>query len=161
MTDKPPLLGRADAVPRRRWRWLLPAVVAAGAVLLITSLVVRAQNDDQSAPVRAVDAYLDALEANDALAAYNLTCADLRRQVPFEDFVGRINRERADAGGVVGHKIAGVQTRANGTVTAYYTVQHRDRDVVFDVVVTRDAGAWKLCGFRNRSVDTGITTITN
>lgn len=40
MSDDP-LLGRRDPVPRRRWRWLLPVLLALAVVALIVSLIVR------------------------------------------------------------------------------------------------------------------------
>ena len=144
MSDKP-LLGRADAVPRRRWRWLLPLVLAVAAVALVTSVVVRARDDDRGSPEFALNSYLDALESNATIKAYGLLCDKRPPQHEFEEAVAK---ERQDSGGVLGHKIGDVTRRGNNLVVARYTVNYRDTHRFWAAALVKESGEWKVCGFR-------------
>ncbi len=174
MSDQP-LLGRHDAVPRRRWRWLLPLILGAAVVALATSLIVRATREDTSTPEYAVDAYLEAVEAGATTRAYGLLCAKAHQEASLAEFQKTINAERTQAGGVIGHKVARIETTSDDDERlASYTVRRQKNDLVVDAVVKREDGRWKMCGFKPRVirqpadlipeppgyVDTGTTTTT-
>ncbi|MEY2424889.1 MAG: hypothetical protein QOI61_461 [Actinomycetota bacterium] len=173
MSDTP-LLGRHDAVPRRRWRWLLPLLVGLAVVALVVSLVVRLTQEDTSTPAYAVNAYLEAVESGATTRAYGLLCAKAHQEASLAEFRTTINAERSQAGGVVGHKVARIQTTAADERLTSYTVRRKNSDLVVDAVIKREAGEWKMCGFKPRVVrqpanlipvppgyvDTGTTTTT-
>ena len=145
MTDQP-LLGRADAVPRRRWRWLLPLVIGVSAVALVVSLVVRDREQDKESPRFALDTYLEALETNATIKAYGLLCRDKRPSR--HDFEEQVAKERQDSGGVVGHKISDVTKRSNTIVVATYTVNYKHTYKWWAAALVKDAQGWKVCGFK-------------
>lgn len=153
-----PLLGRHDPVPRRRWRWLLPLLLSAAVIALVTSLVVRA-NEQDSSPEHAVEAYLNALEDGELNKAYGLLCA---QRPPLDQFKDEIAVERRQNGGVLGHRLDRVEVRGNGQRVAYYTVRHQEIDQVFSVALVRESGEWRLCGFGQPTglTDRGVTTTT-
>jgi hypothetical protein len=161
MSDQP-LLGRQDAVPRRRWRWLLPLLVGSAVLALIATLVVRVMQEDTSTPKYAVESYLEAVETGATSRAYDLLCSQAHRDTSLAEFEKEINTERAQAGGVVGHKVARVEKTSATLARTSYTVRRQENDLVVDAVVKREGGEWKMCGFRPRVVrpDTGPTTTT-
>lgn len=162
MTDAP-LLGRDDAVPRRRWRWLLPLLVGVALVALVASLVVRAQGTDTGAK-HVLDSYLDAVQKGDTTAAYSLLCASASRPAS-ADFAAQVRDERQNFGGVVGHRMGEVTKLPGGDQTVTYTIQYNATYRFYAARMTHEADAWKVCGFKeiprpDGAVDTGDTTTT-
>ncbi|MBA2607959.1 MAG: hypothetical protein H0U92_03380 [Actinobacteria bacterium] len=168
---RPPLLGRHDAVPRRRWQWLLPLLVGLAVVGLAAGLVVRFTNRNDN-PRHAVSSYLDAVQHGKTRRAYGQLCDAFHKAVSYEDFDAKSKAERASSGGVLGSKIARIEPRTNGQRLATYTVRREAGDTVVDAALVREHGDWRLCGFRPRPlsdddtsvppapVDTGGTTTT-
>lgn len=177
MTDKP-LLGRHDAVPRRRWRWLLPTLLAVGAIALVGSLIVRLLDDDDgtSAPKAALDSYLEAVETNATIRAYGMLCGALGKptQTEYEQAVGA---ERKNFGGVVRHRLGEARRLDDGDVAVTYTVQYKQTYRWYSARLRDERGVWKVCGFKEIPrpevrlpanqipeppdfVDTGTTTTT-
>jgi hypothetical protein len=147
VTDTP-LLGRHDAVPRRRWRWLLPTVVGVAAIALIGSLVIRlADKDENAGPRAALNAYLSAVEKAETNRAYSMLCAD-KHKPSLKDFEQAVKREREDSGGVLRHRIGEVQRRSQKLVVATYTVQFQRTYKWVAAAIVRQQDEWKLCGFR-------------
>lgn len=146
MSDKP-LLGRHDAVPRRRWRWLLPILVVVALVALAGSLIVRAvDSDDTGAPKAALNAYLEAVETGATTRAYAMLCSDKSKPSRAE-FATVVARERADAGGVLRHRIGEIKRKSATLVVATYTVQFERTYKFVAAALKREHRVWKLCGF--------------
>lgn len=174
MTPKPaerPLLGRHDAVPRRRWQWLLPLVVGLGVVGLGAGLVMRVVQRDNS-PRHAVASYLDAVEKGQTRRAYDQLCDAFHKAVSYKTFNAKSKGERAAGGGVRGTHIARIEGRPNGQRLATYTVRREAVDTVIDAALVKERDEWRLCGFKPRPitgkeapvppgfVDTGATATT-
>jgi hypothetical protein len=150
MSDAPPLLGRHDAVPRRRWQWMLPALVVLALLGIVGSLVVRAHDKQQASPEHAINAYLDAVESGATAKAYGMLCAQFRDRVSQHEFQQTVDKERTASGGVVGHHVARVVKRGDHRV-ATYTVRRQDSDIVIDARLEREGGKWKPCNFLTRN----------
>jgi hypothetical protein len=143
-----PLLGRHDAVPRRRWRWLLPALVLVAVAALVGALVVRLVGTDENGGAKAaLNAYLVALERADTEAAYGLLCAN-ESKPSLQEFEAVAEREREDFGGVVRHRIGAVERRSATLVVATYTVQFKRTYKWVAAAIVHENDTWKLCGFR-------------
>lgn len=153
MTDDnelPPLLGREQTVPRRRWRWLLPLFVAMAAVSLAGVVVTALVSDDAGSPERVIDDYLTAVEKGDTVKAYGLLCQRFRKARPYEEFRSILVLEKQEAGGVTDHQVARVEKVDGDTRVASYTVRRADGDVIVDAGLTREGGKWRVCGFKTR-----------
>jgi hypothetical protein len=148
MSDAP-LLGRDDAVPRRRWQWLLPVLVVLAVVGLVGSLVVRSQDKRRTSPEHAINAYLDAVQGGATAKAYGMLCAQFRARVSPQEFQQTVGKERVASGGVVGHHLARVVKRGDHRV-ATYTVRRQNGDIVIDARLEREGGKWKPCNFVTR-----------
>ena len=155
--ELPPLLGRGQVVPRRRWRWLLPLLVTLAAASLVGVGVTYLVRDDADSPQRVIDRYLNAVERGDTVEAYSLLCERFRKARPFTEFQSILALEKQDAGGVTDHKVARVETLADGTRVASYTVRRSDGDVVVDAALVKERGNWRVCGFKTRG---RVTTTT-
>lgn len=148
MSEQQPLLGRLDAVPRRRWRWLLPTLVGVALLALIGSLVFRAvDTDDAGSPKAALVAYLQALETNATTRAYGMLCAS-KSKPSLATFEETVRRERADFGGVKRHRLGEVTKKSDTLVVATYTVQFESTYKWVAAALVRQKGAWKPCGFK-------------
>lgn len=176
MTDKP-LLGRHDAVPRRRWRWLLPALVVLAVVALAGSFIARAlDDDDTSAPKAALDSYLEAVETNASIRAYGMLCSAKGKPTQ-KEFEKEIAAERENFGGVIRHRLGEARRTEGGDVIVTYTIQYRQTYRWYSARMRDERGAWKVCGFAEIPrpevrlpanqipeppgfVDTGTTTTT-
>lgn len=146
MSDTP-LLGRDDAVPRRRWRWLLPTVVVAAVVLLGGSVAMRvAGRDEAAAPKAALDSYLDAVEANATTRAYRMLC-DVEGKPTRSAFAEGTAAERQNFGGVVRHRLGDASKTAEGDVVVTYTVQYKQTYRWFSARMRLEDDEWKVCGF--------------
>lgn len=158
MSDKP-LLGRHDAVPRRRWRWLLPTLLVVAVLALGGSVVARVLDDDEAgAPKAALDSYLEALETNATIRAYGMLCS--ARPKPTQDeFEREIAAERRNFGGVVGHRLGDAKRLEGGDVVVTYTIQYRQTHRFYSARLRDERGEWKVCGF-GQVADTGTTTTT-
>ena len=147
MSDKP-LLGRHDAVPRRRWRWLLPTLLAVGVIALVGSVIARAlDDDDTAAPKAALDSYLEAVETNATIRAYGMLCSAKGKptQTEYEEAVGA---ERKNFGGVVRHRLGEAQRLGDGDVVVTYTIQYKQTYRWYSARMRDERGAWKVCGFK-------------
>jgi len=161
MTDEtqeepPPLLGRGEAVPRRRWRWLLPLLVAAAVSSLVAVGATVILNDDKGSPRAVVDRYLENVSEGKTLAAYGLLCDRFRTAKPFSEFTSTLQIEKLEAGGVPEHKI-GKEEKIAGAKNqrrVSYTVRRMEGKVIVDVIVdaalVRERGHWRICGFKTR-----------
>lgn len=148
MTEPGPLLGRHDAVPRRRWQWLLPLLIGLAVVGLVASLVVRAQQQRTTTARYALNSYLDAVEKGSTGRAYAMLCTKAKNRPSIAEFESKLARERADSGGVIGHKISDLTKRRDGTVLATYTVRFKRTYKWNAAALVKERGAWKLCGFK-------------
>jgi hypothetical protein len=169
--EAPPLLGRHDAVPRRRWKWLLPLIVGLAVIGLVVSVAVRVAQARNS-PRHAVSSYLSAVEHGRTRHAYDQLCDAFHKAVTYTSFDEKSKAERAANGGVLGTKIARIESRPNGQRLATYTVRRETVDTVIDAALVKESGKWRLCGFAPRPitgkeapvppgfVDTGATTTT-
>lgn len=147
MTDQP-LLGRHDAVPRRRWRWLLPTLVGVAVAALVASVVVRAvDNDDAGSPEAALVAYLEALETNATTRAYGMLCASKSKPTRAR-FEATVRRERADFGGVKRHRLGEITKKSRTLAVATYAVQFESSYKWVAAALVRQDGKWKPCGFK-------------
>ena len=163
MTDAP-LLGRDDAVPRRRWRWLLPLLIGVALVALVASLVVRAAQGNDSGAKHVLDSYLDAVQKGDTTTAYSLLCASASRPAS-ADFAAHVRDERQNFGGVVGHRMGEATKLPGGDQTVTYTIQYNATYRFYAARMTHEADAWKVCGFKEiqrpaTGDDTGGTATT-
>ena len=179
MTDTP-LLGRSDAVPRRRWRWLLPFVVVVALVALVGSLVARAAEQGRlEREGRARRLPRRAVQHGDTNAAYGMLCASSSTPAKAEfDAAGGARSARTSAASSR-HRMGTSKHVADGDETVSYTdpvPQHLS--VVRGRASTRKTGDWKVCGFKEiprpevrvpydplepppPDLDTGTTTSTN
>ena len=146
MTDTP-LLGRDDAVPRRRWRWLLPLVVVVALAALVGSLVARAQSRSDSNAKGVLDDYLTAVQHGDTNAAFGMLCASSSTPAKGE-FAQQVAKERRNFGGVVRHRMGKSKRLADGDETVTYTVQYHNTYRWYEARMTRQTGDWKVCGFK-------------
>ncbi|MEY2419705.1 MAG: hypothetical protein QOG90_2385 [Actinomycetota bacterium] len=142
-----PLLGRQDAVPRRRWRWLLPLLVVAAVVALVASLVVRSQGGDDNSPKAVLDTYLTAVQEGDTAAAYARLCASSSSPSKSE-FATQVARERQNFGGVIRHRMGSRKKLADGDETVSYTIQYHNTYRWYEARMTNKTGSWKVCGFK-------------
>lgn len=161
MSDAP-LLGRADAVPRRRWRWLLPLVIVVALSALVASLVVRAHANDAKSAKSVLGRYLSAVQQGDTAKAFALLCPGA--STPTEAaFATQVARERQNFGGVLGHRMGSVKKLAGGDETVTYTIQYRTSYRFYAARMTHKTGAWRVCGFKEiprPATDTGATATT-
>ncbi|MEY2399819.1 MAG: hypothetical protein QOJ00_2993, partial [Actinomycetota bacterium] len=139
-----------DAVPRRRWRWLLPLLVAVAVVALIATIGARIRRADAS-PEHAVTTYLNAVQHGKTRRAYDQLCDAFRLAVTYDSFAANSKREAASDGGVTGTHLARVESRANGQRLATYTVRRHAGDTVIDAALVNEHGRWRLCGFKPRA----------
>jgi hypothetical protein len=146
MSDAP-LLGRTDAVPRRRWRWLLPLVIVVALALLVGALVVRSRSVDRGTAKYALNQYLSAVQDGDTNTAFALLCAGGSTPTA-ADFAAQVARERQNFGGVVGHRMGSVRKLAGGDQTVTYTVQYEATYRFYAARMTHKTGEWRVCGFR-------------
>lgn len=154
--EPPPLLGRGETVPRRRWKWLLPLLVAAAVSTLVAVGATVILDEDRGAPRAVVDRYLDNVAKGDTVAAYSLLCDRFRTAKPFSDFTRTLQIEKLEAGGVPEHKI-GREEKVPGDKNqrrVSYTVRRMEGKVIVDVIVdaalVREQGRWRICGFKTR-----------
>jgi hypothetical protein len=146
MTDTS-LLGVHDAVPRRRWRWLLPLLVVIAVIALVASLVVRAQDDGKGSAKAVLDTYLEAVQHGDTATAYSLLCASA--SAPSKaDFATQVAQERQNFGGVIRHRMGKSTKLANGDAVVNYTIQYHNTYRWYEARMTNKIGAWKVCGFK-------------
>jgi hypothetical protein len=159
MSEPQPLLGKADAVPRRRWRWLLPLVIVVAVVALAGSLVARLGSGD---PVKsALGHYLTAVEAGDITQAYGLLCVRSTRPSRTE-FATEVRKERQNFGGVKGHRLGETNHLPGGDATVRYTVVYQATYRFYEARLTKTNGRWLVCGFNeiSGSTDTGGSATT-
>jgi hypothetical protein len=162
VSDKPPLLGRVDAVPRRRWQWLLPTLIAVAVVALVGSIVFRAVESDDTDPAKAaLVAYLEALETNATTRAYGMLCAS-KTKPSLASFEKTVRREREDFGGVKRHRLDKLDKKSDTLVVATYTVQFETSYKWIAAAIVRQDGVWRPCGFKTlpRPSDTETPTTT-
>ena len=157
--DARPLLGRHDAVPRRRWRWLLPLVVALGVVALLGAMIVRVRQREDSSPKHAVASYLDAVQHGKTERAYAQLCVGFHKAVSYASFAQRSQAEKIADGGVIASHISRIEPRPDGEQVVTYIVRRSQGDTVFDAALVREQGKWRLCGFRPRSDDNAGTSV--
>lgn len=148
MEDQP-LLGRHDAVPRRRWRWLLPLLVGFAVVALAAGAAYRVDRSKKS-PKHAVTSYLAAVQKGQTRQAYDQLCDAFHKAVSYKSFATKSQAERAAGGGVVGTHVARIVPRPDGQRLATYTVRREAGDTVIDAALVKEAGKWRLCGFKAR-----------
>ncbi len=152
MTDageERPLLGRHDAVPRRRWQWLLPLIVGLAVVGLVVSVVGRV-TQTRNSPRHAVSSYLSAVEHGRTREAYDQLCDAFHHAVTYKAFDAKSKAERTANGGVLGTHIARIEERPHGQRLATYTVRRDGLDTVIDAALVKEHGKWRLCGFKTR-----------
>lgn len=144
MTEAP-LLGREDAVPRRRWRWLLPLCVVVALMALVLSLVVRGGNGHSAKGV--LSSYLTAVQDGDTATAYGMLCAG--SSTPSKaDFARQVAEERQNFGGVKRHRMGTTKTLAGGDELVSYTIQYHNTYRWYEARMTYKTGAWLVCGFK-------------
>jgi hypothetical protein len=175
MSDQP-LLGKTDAVPRRRWRWLLPLLIVGAVVALVASLVARSQEVDRNSPSAVLDRYLTAVQAGNTDAAYAMLCAGASTPSKAE-FATEIAKERQNFGGIKRHRMGTTKRLADGDRTVSYTIQYHNTYRWYQARMTNNTGPWLVCGFKEiprpevrlpvrdlplppDSADTGDTTTT-
>jgi hypothetical protein len=146
MSDQP-LLGKSDAVPRRRWRWLLPLVIVVAVVALVVSLVARTQEEDRNSPKAVLDRYLTAVQAGSTDVAYTMLCAHSSTPSKAE-FAREVAKERQNFGGIKRHRMGKTKRLADGDQTVSYTIQYHNTYRWYEARMTNDAGAWRVCGFK-------------
>jgi hypothetical protein len=144
MTDAP-LLGRDDAVPRRRWRWLLPLLVGIALVALVASVVVRVVDHGDGAK-DTLDTYLSAVQRGDTGTAYALLCSSVTASKA--EFAAQVSQERQSFGGVVRHRMGSTKKLADGDRSVRYTIQYVDTYRWYEARMTNITGSWKVCGFK-------------
>lgn len=156
--DPPPLLGRDQTVPRRRWKWLLPLLVTLAVASLLAVGLVAVLRNDTGSPKAVIDRYLSAVERGDTTKAYRLLCGRFRRNTSFSKFERTLQAEKREAGGVTDHRVARVRDAGPNQRLASYTVRRSDGDFFVDAALVREADSWRVCGFKTRGAAPRPTT---
>ena len=146
MSDAP-LLGRDDAVPRRRWRWLLPLLVVGAIAVLAGTLVVHSEDVGRDSPKGVLNRYLTAVQHGPTAAAYALLC-DGPSTPTLAAFTKEVAQERHNFGGIKRHRMGSASKLAGGDEIVTYTIQYHDTYRWYEARMTNKAHKWLVCGFK-------------
>jgi len=142
-----PLLGKTDAVPRRRWRWLLPLLIVVALVALVASLVAHTNGDDRNSAKGVLSRYLTAVQSGDTATAFGMLCAS--SGTPSKaDFAKGVAQERQNFGGIKRHRMGSTTHLKDGDEVVSYTIQYHNTYRWYEARMTHKTGPWLVCGFK-------------
>ena len=120
-------------------------------LLIITPLLVGCASDNQAAPARAVEDYLNALVAKDADRLSTLSCGEweddaLLELDSFQAVTARLEGVACEQTGTDGDTAL---VLCNGNIVATYNDEDQELDLsVRTYQVVEEGGEWLVCGVR-------------